>query len=773
MSKPEEALVDRREALKLMGMAAVSVTALTNLRLLKASPVKKIPSKLEKYLTYKYTACGLCMPRCGMKLYMSGGRVVFVDGNPADPVGRGKLCPKGKATLGFLYNPDRLKTPLLRTNPEKGIGVDPGFVPISWEEAFNLIVDKIMEITENGKHGERVAILTEEEKGYAARLLGQIGSPNLLTHHDTCLITNLVARKFMIGGIPWANLKGAKYILTFGWDQLDRAKNNMTQDAISSIFENGAKVVVFNPFRGKIGSLAHEWIPIKPGTDLAVILAMINVILSENRFNKEYVYSRTNFGDHESEIRRHFSQYTPEWAEKISGVPAETIRRIAREFSDPNNQPAIAPFHKRDATGPNYANSFYTAQALIILNALVGAIDREGGHASFFFGWKPKPKLKFVENPPSTSKLAEEKGAIDGKHEFPLVNKMQVGIFSNFADRILREDPYPLKMAIFRRYGLLSFPNPQKVAEALKKLDFVVFVDSMPKEIMWFADLVLPTPTFFEKKTIELTFCKLGEPGYKVLKARQPVPPLYDTRSWLYILVELGKRLDERLGTKYWWLADEEGNPLRPVTVEDIHEAFVKAAGLTPEELEKIPNGIWVKKVHYKPKDKYGTPSGRIEIYSTVFEKYGYDPLPKWVDRHTKPSSEYPFYFLTRRWAGHKQSAPVTSDNPYSLDAFPSPFCWINEETAKKLGINDGDWVYVKSPYGKIKLKAKLTKILRPDCVIVEHAFGHTFPMLRYGGKWPSDGYLMPARPEKLVKELKDWSASAWMLETTVRVEKA
>ncbi len=215
-------------------------------------------------------------------------------------------------------------------------------------------------------------------KSFAARLLGQIGSPNLITHHDTCLITGLVARKFMIGGAPWANLKGAKYILTFGWDQLDRAKNNMTQDAISSIFDNNAKVVVFNPFRGKIGSLAHEWIPIKPGTDLAVILAMINVIISENRFNRDYVYSRTNFKDHEGEIRKHFSQYTPKWAEKISGVPADTIRRIAREFSDPNNQPAIAPFHKRDATGPNYANGFYTAQALLILNALVGAIDREG-----------------------------------------------------------------------------------------------------------------------------------------------------------------------------------------------------------------------------------------------------------------------------------------------------------------------------------------------------------------------------------------------------------
>ncbi len=328
-------------------------------------------------------------------------------------------------------------------------------------------------------------------------------------------------------------------------------------------------------------------------------------------------------------------------------------------------------------------------------------------------------------------------------------------------------------MAIFRRYGLLSFPNPQKVAKALKKLEFIVFVDSMPKELMWFADLVLPTPTFFEKKHTELAFCKLGEPGYNVLKARQPVPPLYDTRGWLYILMELGKRLDEKLGTKYWWLADENGNPLRPVTVDDYHEAFAKAAGLTSEELEKIPNGIWVKEVPYKPKKKYNTPSGKIEIYSNVFEKYGYNPLPKWKERYAKPSKDYPFYILTRRWAGHKHSGPVTSDNPYSLDAFPSPFCWINDGTARKLGIRDGDWVYVESPHGKIKIRAKLTKILRPDCVIVEHDFGHTFPMLRYGGKWPSESYLLPSRPEKLVKENKDWSAGAWMLETTVRVVKA
>ena len=771
MSLLEDVKVSKRDAIKAL-TAAAAISLLNPLRLLRAE--QRISSKLDEATGYKYSACGICMLGCGMRVMMKGDRPIFIEGNPNEPHSSGHLCPKGKASLGFFYNPDRLKTPLKRTNPQKGIGIDPGFVPISWDEALDTIVDKILEVTENGKHGERLAIFTHGEYGWATRLLGMLGSPNIVTHYDTCFITYFVARKALIGGNLWTNLEGAKYILSFGWDQLDRCKEGPARQAVRAKFDNNAKVVVFNPFQGKLGAKADEWIPIKPGTDLAVMLAMINVILTENRFNKEFVYSRTNFPDHEEVIRQHFSKYTPEWAEKISEVPAETIRRIAREFTAPENQPAVLVNHKREGPGgPNYANSHYAAHAIIILNALVGAIDREGGKASMVFGWKPKAHLKFAQNPPKLTDLIFQKKRIDGKHEFPLVAKLipDRGIFSNVADRILNDDPYPIKMAIFRRYGLLSFPQPQKMEKALKKLDFLVFIDTMPKEIMWLADIVLPEPTFLEGEG-PVPY-KFPVPGKKLVKVKQKIKPLYDVKSAAAIYIELGKRLDERLGTKYFWLADEEGNPVKPVSVKDYKEAEVKELGLTYEEFLKLPNGIWVKEEPYKPKSKYKTPSGKIEIYGELMEQHGYDPLPVWRERYAKPTPEYPFYLLLRRWAGHKHSAPVTSDNPYSLDAFPEPYCWINTETARKLGIKDGDWVYVESPQGRIKLKARLTELLRPDCIMTEHDYGHTFPTLRFGGKWKSDGYILFNRPEKLAKEYRDWSSNAWMLETTVRVVKA
>lgn len=714
-----------------------------------------------------HTTCDICMVRCGMKVYKKNGRAVFIEGNPADPFNKGHLCPKGKAALGFLNGPDRLLYPMKRTNPdEKGFGVNPGWVRISWGEAYDIMVNKILEATEHGKHGERLALISHGGYGWCARLLSSLGSPNLVSHYDTCFSTYFVARKALIGGNLWSNLKGAKYMVSFGWDQADRAKNHPTNQAVGAIVE-GARVVYFNPFQGTLGSKA-EWIPIKPGTDLAVVLAMVNYIISNNRFDRDFVKEKTNFYPHEQEIREAFTRYTPEWAEGISGVPASTIVRIANEFSDPKNWPAVVPNHKRDgAAGPNYANSHHTTHAVMILNALIGAIDRDGGEATMAFGWAPKSKLKFEQNPPKGLKaLINEKGSIDGKHKFPLVTQLITdrGIFANTAERIMTKDPYELKMAIFRRYGLLSFPNPQKIAKALSTLDYVVFMDSTPKDVMWFADLVLPEKMFLEKDFI--SYRKYVTPGYKLVFAGNKVQdPVGEQKGLTGVLMELGKRIDMKRGTKYFMLKGGSW-----VTPRDYMEGMLKPIGMTLADLKKAENGVWKKEVAYKSKSKYKTPSGKIEIYGNLFKNHGYDPLPSWLEKAAKASEKFPFFLLLRRWPGHKHSSPLTSSNPYALDAFPEPYAWVNTSAAKKLGINDGDTVEVKSQVGAIKLKAKTTERIRPDCVMVHHNFGHTVPNLSFI-RGHNDGYLIPDRPEKPLHG-KDWSAGAWMSDVCVSIRK-
>lgn len=712
------------------------------------------------------------MIRCGMKVHIKDGKAVFIEGNPADPFNKGKLCPKGTAALGFLNNPDRMLYPMKRTNPEKGMGIDPGWTRITWDEALSTIVDKILEVTEDGEYGERFGLISHGGYSWCKRLLTSLGSPNLITHYDTCFSPFFVARKALLGGNIWTNLTGAKYMLSFGWDQLDRCKNTPTQQAID-VMSKKAKVVVFNPYQGQLGTKADQWIPIKPGTDPAVALAMINYIISNNRFDKDFVTTKTNFPDHEKEIRDHFAEYTLEWAESISDVPAATIEAIAHEFSDPKNWPSVIANHKRDGGGgPNYANSHVMAHAIIVLNTLVGAIDREGGDACSAFGWKPKPKLEFVQNPEKSLKdLIFEKGSIDGKHEFPLVAKLTTdrGIFANTAERILNKDPYELKMAIFRRYGILSFPNPAKIGEALKTLDFVVFMDTMPKDVTYFADILLPESTFLEKNFV--SYRKFCTPGHKLIFAGNAVQKAAgESKGWTGVLMDIGKRLDEKRGTKFFWIKD--GETEKPVTPGHEKNSIMANVGLTFADLQTAENGVWHEIAPYKSKSSYKTPSGKIEIYGNMFDEHDYDALPTWQEKNAKPSKQFPFYLLLRRWPGHKHSAPLTCDNPYSLDAFPENYAWINADSANSLGIADGDRVTVESTSGLIEIRAKVTQRLRPDCIMVEHNFGHTVKELTYARQAPSDGYLIPDRPEKPLQG-KDWSANAWMSDVCVSVSKA
>ena len=761
---------DRRRFIKAMGLVGLTLGTASlaggTRKLAEASMTSPMQGKVDFDETV-FTTCDICMVRCAMKVYKKDSKAVFLEGNPADPFNKGHLCPKGKAALGFMNNPDRLLYPMKRTNPKKDFGVDPKWVRISWDEAYETIVNKILEITDNGEHGERLGIFSHGSYEWCAKLLTSLGSPNLVTHYDTCFTPYYVARKALIGGNLWTNLGGAKYMLSFGWDQPDRSKNHPTNQAIEAI-SNGAKVVCFNPFQGTLGSKTREWIPIKPGMDLAVALAMINYIISNNRFDKEFVKGKTNFYEQEQEIREHFSSYTPEWAEKISEVPAATIVKVAEEFSDPKNWPAVIPNHKRDgAGGPNYANSHHTSHAIIILNTLVGAVDRDGGEATMAFGWAPSGEPEMEQNPEKGLKdLIKEKGSIDGKHEFPLVTKLITdrGIFTNVAERIFNKDPYELKMAMFRRYGLLSFPSPKKIAKALSTLEFVTFMDSMPKEIMWFADLVLPEKMFLESDFI--SHRKFVTPGYKLVFAGNSTQkPMGEQKGWTGVLMELGKRLDMQQGTKYFMVKDGTW-----VTSNDDKEAMLQSIEMTFADLKKAQDGVWKKEAPYTSKSEYKTPSGKIEIYGNLFKEYGYDPLPSWMDKAAKPDTTYPFYMLIKRWPGLKHSAPLTSSNPYSLDAFPEPYAWINTSIAAKLGIQDEEMVEVKSRVGTIQLKAKLTERIRPDCVMLPHNYGHTVPELTFM-KGPSDGHLIPERPEKPLHG-KDWSAGAWMSDVCVSVRK-
>jgi len=735
--------VTRRGFIKLSGAGAIALLFGEQFRAFEVLGQEKgLDTKII------HTVCQVCSGGCAVKAHIRDGRLVELRGNPDDQISRGVLCVKGISGIQWLYDPDRLKFPMKRTNPEKGIGVDPQFVRISWDEAYGTIARKFNEYKE--KFGPESIAFIMRPQDFAKRLAKAIGTPNYISHHNTCYTTHEVVWGNTVTGKgrPWTtDYANSKYILSFGWDMPGKAKNMQTQHFIAAL-DKGAKIVVLDPRFTVTASKAHLWIPIKPGTDLAFALAMINVIIMQNLYDKQFVNDYTAGFE---QVKEFIKPYTPKWASEITEVPAATIEKVAKEFA--TNKPAVIATHKRDAAGPNYANSWRLSHAQVILMALVGSIDRLGGP---IMERKPSfPPLDTVVPPPPYPKARPDR--IDGMEKFPLLLKTGKGSFSTFTNAVLEGKPYPIKAAIVRKHNVFAFPDAPRMVEALKKLEFMVALDIHPSEMIQMADIVLPDHHYFEGSAIVYReYFGL----YPQVAIQQPVvKPLYDTRGFRNIMVELGNAMGL-------------GDYFKGVSPGGYDDAAMKTLGSSLDELKKSPNGLWGEPKPFVPKTEFGTPSKKIELYASELRKHGYDPLPEWKEKGTKLSIEYPFYFVTTRPSVFIHS--TLQNLEYNIQVYPENNCYINTETAKKLGVKNGDYVYVESPVNKIKVKAKVTEGIRPDTVCVDHGFGHwSKGMTKAYGKGSNEGDLIPARTVQDMLDLKDPSMSDNMNDLCVNVHKA
>jgi len=703
------------------------------------------PIVWEKVL---YQSCGVCDNTCGMLAYVTDGRIKWIEGNPADALGgEGEVCVKGASAMRTLYDPDRLKWPLKRTNPRKGKEEDPGWVRISWEEAFRTIATKFNESI--ASYGPESVLLICRPKEQDTRLQKAIGTPNQICHVDTCYINHEVAWMAMVtgGGRSWTmDLENAKYLLCFGWDQPGKSMQSHLQGFLKAK-DRGAKVVVFDPRMSITASKADEWIAIKPGTDLAVVLAMINVIISEGLYDKDYVAKYTSGFD---KLAEHVKNYTPEWAAQISEVPANDIARIAREFA--TTRPAIIPTHKRDASGPLYANSFSLCQAQIAMCALVGAIEKPGG---YYLDRKPKARTMDEFAPAKYPEMKEQR-RVDGQHLFPLANKKRKGAFAHLAQGILSGKPYKVRVGLAKGYNVLSFPNPDTIVEALKTLDFLVVVDLYPNELCQLADIVLPDVHFLEKNGIETREYHCMWPQ---IMLRQSLGVLWEEKGW---------------GSIVNGIVEAMGKPEFKVDWTKLEEARLQDAGTSLEYL-KANNGIWEDRKAPVSKTEFSTPSKKIELYSTVLEKEGHEPLATWHERLTKPTAEYPYYILTEHLPWNRMGK--LSNDPLLVEIRPENLLHMHLDTAEKLGVKEGEFVIVESPVGKsLSIRAHLTKGIRRDCVMTEHGFGYWSKELHVAyGRGVCDGDLLPER--KVEDTQKTYAYNAGMgssiLDVCVRLRKA
>lgn len=678
-------------------------------------------------LTRLVTACGICDSTCGMQVRLLDGVVRFIEGLPGDAHGGGHLCGKGAAGAALLYDPDRLKYPMKRTNPRKGLGEDPGWIRISWQEALDEIALKMRQ-TIDAYGTEALMFVTRPGPDLFVRFMKALGVVNRIDHRDACFQTDVIIQKYTTGRKTWCNdFENSKYILLFGWDLVAKAKNVYAR-AIVKARENGAKVVHFSPNYTATSRVSSEWHTIKPGTDLAVALAMIHVIVGENLYNKEFVDNYTNFGKYESEIRAHFAEYTPEWAEEISGVPADDIRRIAREFA--SNGPAIVPAHKKTLCA-NYMNSTQLVHAISILNILAGTIDRPGGR--YFPRTYEVPGVDAIYPPPAYPPAKGRR--VDGRDKLPLVNEIDQGIFSTLADGMLNKFPGMIKFSFWNSYSILGFPHPMRIAEALRQVDYTVVFDFLPCDTIAFADIVLPSAIYLESNDIVAREFNAKHP--QAVARTAVAPAAFEAKGMAYVALELGKRLCPD------YFKTPEGNWINLSTLLD---EKVRRAGLGENFADFKAKGLVEKQQPFTPRTTFVSVAGadgKCQIYVPQFPAKGADPLPRWIPKRDLPTEHYPYYYMPFIPAVHRRN--TTENNSILHEMMPTNHAVINPALAKKHGIREGQRVLLRSRAGQIELPAHLTETVPPDVVMVAHGFGHVSAALRLaGGKGARDGDLIP-----------------------------
>jgi anaerobic selenocysteine-containing dehydrogenase len=665
------------------------------------------------------TFCSLCGPSmgCGINAYVKDGRLVRIEGMKESPVNGGKLCPKAYASAQWLYSPQRLKYPLKRIG-KKGEGK---FERISWDEALDIIAGKLREQKE--KYGpESLAVLSPQArtyKPYFQRFLTAHGSPNYC-HSGICAIQRAFGFAYTLG----APMFGADYehtdlIIIWGANPVYSGTPMGTLKRILNARERGARLIAIKPEMQPDASKADMWVPIRPGTDAALALAMLNVIINENLYDAEFV-SRWCYGF--DKLVPHVQQYTPEWAGPVTGLPPAQIRELARLYAKAGSA-CILVGNAFDQT----VSSNNAVRAVAILMAITGNFDRPGGNIFPLEPAMPAPR-PIVLTKRYTQDLLDRLVSPEMPRCFqPFIEGISSGYYRAL-DSILTAEPYPVRTVIAAgTQPTVITRGSRRVIEALEKLDFFVVIDVMQTSSMPWADVVIPVTTMYE---CDHPFeAPMGGMGTWIMARNRVIEPLGDYKSdyefWLDLAVRMGYGED-------FWNGD----------IEACMDYQLENFGITMAELRQHPQGLIYepKPPVYEKYDKiFATPSprlsrspylpqGKVAVYNTNFEENGFNPLPEWVPPPESPTAtpelleKYPLVFFDTHTSDVYNHGWLRNI-PYLREIQPEPWVHIHPETAKARGIGDGDWVIVESPHGWIKVKALYFPGIRPDTVMGLHGW--------------------------------------------------
>ena len=664
------------------------------------------------------TFCSLCgpMPGCGLNCYVKDGRLIRVEGMKEAPTNKGKLCPKAFASVQWVYSPQRLRYPLKRVG-EKGEGK---FKRITWDEALDIIASKLSELKE--KHGpESLAILAPARRSYSdylQRFLIAHGSPNY-GHSGLCAMQQAFGFAYTVG-VPMLGMAGADYehanlIVVWGANPVYSGAPQGGLKRILDAKERGAKLIVIKPEMQPDAAKADIWVPIRPGTDGALALAMLNVIISEHLYDADFV-SRWCYGF--DKLVTHIQRYTPAWAEPITGLPASQIREVARLYG--TIKPAcMVTGNAFDQT----VDSNNAVRAAAILIAITGNLDRPGGNIVPAGSTMPVVKSVHLSERYTQDFVDKLVGPEIASCFQPFIEGTSSAYY-HCLNSILTQEPYPIRAIIAPgTQPTVITRGSKRVVEALKKLEFFVVIDVMQNSSMPWADVVVPVATMYEcDHPFEVK-------GNWIMARNKVIEPLGDYKSdyefWLDLAVKMG------YGEDFW-----DGS------IEKCMNYQLENFGMTMEELRAHPTGIIYElepMVYEKYEKIFATPStrlskapylpqGKVAIYNTTFEENGFNPLPEWVEPPESPTgtpdllANYPLVFFDTH-TSDVYTQGWCRNLPYLREIQPDPWVHIHPETARARGIENGDWVIVESPHGWIKVKALYSSGIRPDVVMGLHGW--------------------------------------------------
>lgn len=648
------------------------------------------------------TACRSCHGGCGVIADVKDGKVIKVEGDPGSPISHGSMCSKGLAILQLAYHPDRVLYPMKRN--------DKGWKRISWDVALDTIAERFKEVIE--AHGPESIVIGQgtgrDYESFLYRFANLLGTPNVLTAGHQCYVSRIGATLITCGNLPVCDYEGEpKCIVVWACNPLWTNPDEYKAEGFWRAYKKGSRLIVVDPRKGFLANRADLWLQLRPGTDAALAMGFLNVIIEEGLYDREFVEKYIHGWD--AFVKR-VREYPLDRVEEITWVGRDLIREAARMYA--STKPACIQWGVpiEQTLNCTDANRLLTA-----LMAVTGNLDVPGGNVFFV----PPPVRRVSEFSRHRDLPPEQRKKRLGGEQYKLASRVALISPKAAWDAILTGEPYPLKAGLLCGTNpVMTRANAKEVYEALKKLGFLTVIDFFLTPTAELADIFLPAATWLEQDYVG-DFWKRH--GYVV--ARQKAVEIGECWQDHKIFQELGKTMGQEA---YWW-----------DRLEDALNYMLEPSGLTWDEFKE--RGYLKGEQTYRKYEEKGfsTPTGKVELYSTTLDKWGREPLPSYREIPESPISQpdlldrYP-YILN---AGLRTPTFFHSANymvPWLREIRPDPIVEIHPETAKRHGIEEGQWVYIESPRGRIRQRAKLNNGIDPRVIVAEH--GWWFPELKDPG---------------------------------------